>query len=129
MTTSGLRRATLALLVHLFLGACSPGITYIDGFPVGQEASCDGDVSPTCEQIVDAALRALNRREPDHAPIDQTTIHTEDESVFPQGTGRSGSLVVVVFGLADGTQRAAGAYCGPGADGATCWPMRTYDEM
>ena len=63
------------------------------------------------------------------ATIDVRLHPDEDQSVFPAGTSRSGSLMVVVFDLADGTRRAAGAYCGPGEGGAMCWPMSTFNEL
>ena len=125
MHSHRLIRAAPAVLVLLAVAGCSQ-VHRVDGFPVGNATECNRDFTPSCEQVIDAAIAALDERDPGHAKIDQTSVYDEDRSDFPEGTMRSGMLQVVVFDFADGTQRAVGAYCGPGQGGGQCWPVPHY---
>jgi hypothetical protein len=106
-------RARLALLVALLISGCSQVHT-IDGFPVGPRHECVGG-PPTCAEITEVALAALEARDPGHPHVTSWTVYGEDMRLLHEkGMGRSGSLSVVVFDLIDGTQRAIGVYSGVG---------------
>jgi hypothetical protein len=88
----------------------------VDGFPIGAPATCD---ARTCDEWIRLALSVLDDRDPAHAEVLNVRIHYEDLTnplLFDPKVvhARSGTLVVVVFELADGARRAAGVYCGVG---------------
>jgi hypothetical protein len=88
----------------------------VDGFPIGAPATCAPD---RCDEWVRLARSVLEDRDPAHAEVINVRIYLEDLTnplLFEPGVlhRRSGTLVVVVFELADGSKRAAGVYCGVG---------------
>lgn len=88
----------------------------VDGFPLGLPAAC---ALRQCDEWIRLGLSALEDREPEHAEVLNVRIYREDLTnplLFEPGVihARSGTLVVVVFELADGAKRATGVYCGVG---------------
>jgi hypothetical protein len=71
------------------------------------------------------AVQALDTRLPGHSAIVSMSAHREDltnTTIYPnQPVGRSGTMTVYVFALADGSYHAAGVYCGVG--GCQPWPV------
>lgn len=117
-----------AAFVLPFLCACiagaSPGAssydpgkyanTTIDSFPLGGQWQCANG----CPDEIKLALEALNIRVPNHAKVVSQTLYEEGN-----GVRRSGSFVVGVFELEDGTVVAAGVSC---AGVNPCEPSPTY---
>jgi len=127
------RGVQTALLVGLVgfvvaVGAAKRGPSagpIIDGFPIGEPMGC----GVNCEELVGAARTALDSREPGHAEVISTAFFMEDMTnpvFYPDQAvlrNRSGTLTVVVFSLADGSQHATGVcYCGT----VPAIPLETY---
>jgi hypothetical protein len=112
--------AVAVLLVALVVAAwvatrpATVGMT-IDGFPVGGAIACEGQQD--CGTWIPLARAALDQRDPGHAAVVDATVHSEDfrnTEVYPdQGTLRTRTVgfVIVVFRLADGSERATGVLC------------------
>ena len=88
----------------------------VDGFPIGAPATC---APRQCDEWVRLARSVLDDRDPEHVEVINVRMYLEDLTnpvLFEPGVvhARSGMLVVVVFGLADGSRRATGVYCGVG---------------
>jgi hypothetical protein len=99
----------------------------VDGFPIGSPVACGLQAEP-CSVYVALALAALDAREPGHPGMVSATPYVEDMSnpkIFDQTVmyTRSGSVIAVVFRLADGSTRAAGAAC---VGVAPCFGVATY---
>jgi hypothetical protein len=106
-----------------------PG-SVVDGFPIGRLAD------PVPDPAVAAfAVQALEERLPGHSAVQSSMAYQEDlqnTTIWPdQPVGRSGTLTVYLFHLADGSYHATGVYCGvpsgpptglPG-DGCRPWPV------
>jgi hypothetical protein len=104
----------IAVAAAALAGCASPvsGGT-IDGWLVGPETTCtdwsvtaDGVVvdRASCAELLAAADRAFDVREPGHAPVVSTELH---ERRWPPGSC-CGLRYVQVFRLADGSVRAIG---------------------
>lgn len=115
-----MKRLAVALAL-LLVAACSahdhpvdPIVDYpiVDGWPIGEPAVCVRE--NRCVELLEEALRGLDRRDPDHAAVVDFALH--DEGVMFDGGDhhkilnvRSGNCCRVVrFGLADGSVRAIG---------------------
>ncbi len=106
--------------------------TTIDGFPVGDAISCDAaqqDAAQQCQDWIRLAQAALDQRDPGHAAVVSATVHGEDfgnTTVYPDQSvlrSRGVGFGIVVFKLADGSERAAGVYCPPnGCVGTPTYP-------
>jgi hypothetical protein len=88
----------------------------VDGFPIGAPATCAPRI---CDEWIRLALSALEDREPAHAQVLNVRTYYEDLTnpvlYDPKVVHRrTGTVVVVVFELADGSRRATGVYCGVG---------------
>jgi hypothetical protein len=99
-------------------GAVLPGrVQMIDGFPIGGPYPC----ADHCAEWTRLARATLNLREHE---IVRTRIFSEGHIPDRYGPGvmykRSGTLIVVVFDLPDGSVRATGVYCG--VSGCSGWP-------
>jgi hypothetical protein len=110
------------LMIALWGCVAAPGAgSIVDGFPL------DGLVNPVPGADVAAlAVQALDKRLPGHAAIITSSAHGEDltnTTIYPdQPVGRSGTMTVYLFTLADGSYHAAGVYCGVGG----CFPWPVY---
>lgn len=101
------------VLAIVALGGCGfldPSDPVVDGWPIGESASCAPD---RCDTMIRVATEALDAAYPDHAPVSATTIHREGTLSDGRGgvilTKRSGGCcTLVVFGLADGSTHAIG---------------------
>ena len=87
--------------------------TRIDGWSVGARVACDAS-TPDCDVLFPLAVESFEKRDPGHPPIVSTTLHKEGfypnernelVRIFRSAVG----IWVVVFELADGSQRAIGA--------------------
>ncbi len=93
--------------------ASGGGSKSIDGFPIGQLATCSGlgqlieSQGPTCEGLSNLATAALDTREPGHPTIASTHMYTDGG----KPPGADSAVTVFVFTLADGTTRATGVSC------------------
>jgi hypothetical protein len=99
----------------------------IDGFPIGRLLDCGLSRSAPCHEVLPLARAAFDSRVPDHPEILATSFFMEDinnPAIFDPRVlhARSGTLIVVVFNLADGSKHAAGVYCGVGG----CTGLATY---
>ena len=88
----------------------------VDGFPMGLPAPC---APRQCDEWIQLARSVLDDRDPEHVEVINVRMYLEDLTnplLFEPGVvhARSGTLVVVVFELADGSRRATGVYCGVG---------------
>lgn len=83
--------------------------TMIDGFPVGPLAACDA--GQECDVVIAAARAALDQRDPGHPRVVGADFHAEGVSPLPR---RSEGFSIVVFRLADGSERATGVLCSVG---------------
>jgi hypothetical protein len=88
----------------------------VDGFPIGAPAACAPEL---CDEWVQLARSVFDDRDPEHAEVINVRMYLEDLTnplLFEPGVvhARSGTLMVVVFQLADGSRRATGVYCGVG---------------
>ena len=82
----------------------------VDGWPIGPEADCD--TSTVCDEWLAVARARLAVRDPGHAAVVESTLHTPGITVGPDGkvsvVTRSGGFAVARFELADGTVEAIG---------------------
>jgi hypothetical protein len=104
-----------------------PGVI-LDGFPLGQALQCSAVAD--CNHEFALADAALSGGTSSQASVVSRTLYAEDLSLLaPAASGalraRSGTLHVVVYALADGTNRAVGVYCGP----AGCYGLATYPPV
>ena len=94
----------------------------VDGIPIGDRIGCE---TPSCRQFVDFATLWLDRAEPGHPAVAETTVHRtnyRDANGNQILTIRSGgSNAIVVFRLADGTDRAFDVGCGIGVASDLCF--------
>ena len=89
----------------------------IDDFPLGTFLAPVPDLAVTL-----LGVAALDQGLPGHTAILSSTAFREDLSlVYWSGAARSGTMTVFVFALPDGSDRAAGVYCGVG--GGQPWPV------
>jgi hypothetical protein len=92
----------------------APPVRMVDGFPIGEPVPC----AQHCAEWTRLARSALDVREHGHAEIVGARTFMEAHIPDLYGPGvlytRSGTLIVVVFDLADGSVRATGVYCGVG---------------
>jgi hypothetical protein len=92
----------------------APAVQIVDGFPIGDSVPC----AQHCAEWTTLARAALDQRE--HRHVEVVGIRTFMEGHIPDlyGPGvlyaRSGTLIVVLFDLPDGSVRATGVYCGVG---------------
>lgn len=85
----------------------------VDGWPVGEPFACriaDGE----CRFYIPLARAALDHRDPEHAPIVETTMHRQAAYRQDDGSLRNpmclgGCDVIVLFQLGDGSYKAIGA--------------------
>lgn len=113
--------ALLALVAIVGIYACvSPGaakappVQIVDGFPIGAPIPC----AQHCAEWMSLARAALDQRERAHVEVAGARTFKEGHIPDLYGPGvpyaRSGTLIVVVFDLPDGSVRATGVYCGVG---------------
>jgi hypothetical protein len=119
------------LVADWFMGASEDPIVVapgagpiVDGFPVGLPATC---APGQCDQWISLARSVLDDRDPAHAEVINVRMYLEDLTnplLFEPGVihARTGTVIVVVFDLADGAKRATGVYCGVGP----CVGLATY---
>lgn len=112
---------SLGLSVVLTVGCGANGGTgKIDGFPLGNSVNCSASMTAWCDELVALGRQALDQRDPGHAAVDTSRVY--EEGPLPTGMVRSGTLRVVVFGLADGSTHATAVVCGS----PPCVPLMTY---
>jgi hypothetical protein len=99
-------------LVALF-AACSTSDPVIDGWSIGRETGCPRGAT-TCDDFVQAGLKAFDERDPAHPAVARWEIHAEGVWYDPKTGTRalrtmSGSCCdVLVLRLEDGTTAAIG---------------------
>lgn len=110
-------RAVAVVLAAAFFAGCAsaprgvvqtPTGPIIDGWHVGVETGGPGIDGIPCgdDQIIQAAINALARRDPGHPEVVDASIHAE--RFEPGGALYGGEALVVVFQLADESLRAIG---------------------
>ena len=120
-TWSSSPRAGLACLLALLVFGCASGPTsglrapgsVIDRFTIGVPWTCAPQRVPTdCDEFIRIARASVANRGVDPGDIVDQNIYIE---ALTAGSALGGpGVAVVVFDLADGSQVAAGAYCGVG---------------
>lgn len=120
-TWSSSTRAGLTCLLALLVFDCAAGPTsglrapgtVIDGFTIGVPWTCAPQRVPTdCDEFIRIARASVTNRGVDPDDIVVQNIYVE--ALTAGGALGGPSVAVVVFDLAEGSQVAAGAYCGVG---------------
>ncbi len=118
-------RLRIALVAVVLLAGCSPPIVRIGGYPVRDQVA-DGTTP-----FVAYAERLLDNAEPDHGKVATSRAYTLDYRLsngepYNPTSGGGGMTLVVVLGLADGSERTYLIGCGIGVAPADDCHVATY---
>ncbi len=111
-----------ACLLALAIGVCGGGPVVVDGYRLGEPASCQ----ILCEDFGNEAIRWLDRVSPGRASIDRIELRASDirnangDRMLLIRSGSRGDYIVVIH-LADGSTRAVYVGCGIGIDPDRCF--------
>src|SRR5919198_1535783 len=109
---SAASRSIAAAVAILVLSACGLAENpVIDTWPVGAPFSCERD--NRCHEMMRVGLAGLDERDPGHAAVVESHLHSEGAFVDPAGhrilvTRSGGCCSVLVVTLADGSIHAIG---------------------